>query len=211
MIEDFEGLLQQLATLQHLGCYSSVPPVKEFRIGNNKSESEISPPLKFQNFRIAVTYNHLWLLKHKFLGSVGLSLDLHDVSIFCLETYLSGIPHLYILPMACLKLERPAFPVHILWCKPNIYDQNLSEKVSLMLADSFLIQFLCDLQHISLYFIHKNMKNTWKQLIPASSSHVFKNNSRCFGPVGKFQHTIETLVDRLRFQIISPFFSTKNQ
>ena len=122
MIEDFEGLLQQLATLKHLRCYSSVPAVKEFKIRNDKSESEISPSLKFQNFRIAVTYNHLWLLKHKSLGSVGLSLDLHDVSIFCLETYLSGIPHLYILPMACLELERPAFPVHILWCKPNIYD-----------------------------------------------------------------------------------------
>ena len=90
-------------------------------------------------------------------------------------------------------LEIPGLKMHILWCRTDICSCKLSEKVSLMLDNPFPVPSLCKLNHISICFIQISMKVTCKQLIPFRESHVFSfyKWSRCFGPLGKFQHSIE--------------------
>ena len=116
-----------------------------------------------RSFRIAAflhtfIFDYLFCtFENKSLSSVNLSLDLHGVSIFWLDSDTSGTLSLY-FAQTCLKLERPALEVHIAWCKTGIY--NLSEKVSLMLDNPFIILFLCNLKHVSLYFIQNSMETT---------------------------------------------------
>ena len=75
---------------------------------------------RLQCLRITVTYIYFWLVFLKSLGSVNLSLDLHVVSIFWVESDTSGTSSLY-FPQTCLKLERPDLEGHIRWYKTGIY------------------------------------------------------------------------------------------
>ena len=54
-------------------------------------------PLKFQSFRIAVMYIHLFFLKHKSLSFADLSLFFHEVLMLWLEPN-ALVLILYILP-----------------------------------------------------------------------------------------------------------------
>ena len=58
--------------------------------------------------------------------------------------------------------KKPVLEVQILWCKTDIYSYNLSKKVSLMIDNLFLVPFLHNLKHISLYYIQNSMKITCK-------------------------------------------------
>ena len=78
------------------------------------------------------------------------------VTWVCSCVLIFWLKHLYILP----NLQRPALEVHVLWWKTDIYSWNLSEKVSLMYENSFLIPLLCNLKHSSLYFIHNSIKSS---------------------------------------------------
>ena len=62
-------------------------------------------------------------------------------------------------------------------CKTDIYSQNLSEKISLMVVDPFSVPFLYNLQHISLFFIHNSMKMTYDLF--RASRVFFKNDPQC--------------------------------
>ena len=108
----------------------------------------------------------------KSLSSINLSLELHVVSTFWLESDTSGIFSLYFV-QSSLKLERPALKIRILWCRTDSCSWKLSAKVSLMLDDPFPVSFLCKLKHTSVHFIQKSMKITSQQLIPFRESHIF--------------------------------------
>ena len=154
-------------------------------------------------FELLFTYIHhalaslSVLFKHKSLSFVNLSLFLHHVSTFWLE-------HLYIL----LKLQRPAFKVHVLWCKTDIYSWNFSEKVSLMYEDLFPILLLCNLKYINLYFILNIIwevpESSWS---PSELDMFLKIDPQCFGPFDKFQDAKEismktACVSKLSFRLL---------
>ena len=83
------------------------------------------------------------LLRHKSLNYGNISLELHVVPIFRWESDISGTLSLYSAD-TCLKLERLALEMHILYCRTDICSWNLPVEVSLMLDDSFSVPFLCN-------------------------------------------------------------------
>ena len=91
--------------------------------------------------------------------------------------YLLGIRQIRYLSLYSvqkhLQRDRPAFVMHILGCRTGICCFILSAEVSSMLHDPFPAPFLCNLIHLSLYFIQNSVNITFKQLIPFSASHIF--------------------------------------
>ena len=83
------------------------------------------------------------LLRHKSLNYGNFSLELHDVPIFRWESDISGTLSLYSAD-TCLKLERSALEIHILYCRTDVCSWNLPVEVSFMLDDSFSVPFLCN-------------------------------------------------------------------
>ena len=123
------------------------------------------------------------LLMNKSLRSVNLSLELHVVSTFLLESNASDT-FSWCFVQSSLKLERPALKMHILYCRIDICSWKLSAKVSLMLDKSFPVPSLYKLNRISVCFIRTVSKITYRQLIPLSipyrESHVFLRWSTVF-------------------------------
>ena len=91
----------------------------------------------FHAFIFDLFFGHILLMK-KSLSSANLSLELHVVSRFWLESDISGTFCLY-FAQPSLKLERPALTIHTLCCRTNICRWKLSAKVSLMLDNPFPI------------------------------------------------------------------------
>ena len=95
------------------------------------------------------------------------------------------------------EVERPALEnAHTLVQRTNIFSFKFSVKVSLMLDNSLLVPSLCKLNHISLCFIQISTKSPAKLLIAFRKALFFWSHSRCFGPLGKFQHNIRFLLRR---------------
>ena len=83
----------------------------------------------------------------------------------------------------------------IRWCRTDICSCKVSEKVSLMLENPFLVPFLRKLNHISVCFIQISTKPPANSLFP---SMLFWSLPRCFGPIGKFQHNIKISIKKAR-------------
>ena len=112
-------------------------------------------PLKFQSFRTTVlhTFIRLWLVIS--VLSIGKSLN---IVYFMMFQYFNGKLNY----QTRLKLDRPALVMHRFWCKTVICSWILSGEVSLVLDDPFPAPFLCNLKHISLYFIQNSINITAK-------------------------------------------------
>ena len=175
-------------TWKHFG-YSPVSTVKVFTSQSKNSQFEVissAENSKFYNCTMLATYiTHFWLvffctfLMNKYLNSVNLSLELHVVSTFWLESDTLCTFSLY-FAQPLLKLERLTLKIHILCCKTDICSWKLSAKVSLMLDNPVPIPFLYKLKHTNVYFIQKSIKITCRYLIPFRESHVFLKWSPVF-------------------------------
>ena len=95
------------------------------------------------------------LFIQKSLNFGNLSLELHHTPIFQWKSDTPGFLFLY-SPRTCLKLEWPVLEMHNLWCRTAIFSWNIS------VEGSILVQLLCNLKHISLYFIEYSFQITFK-------------------------------------------------
>ena len=150
-------------------------------IWNDVSYAEIS---KFLNCCLP-TFIFLWL-----------------VYLYCSNTNLED---LLTWVCSCMTFQCFGWNIFIFW--PNFRDQPhkctyfsvklasiagiFLKKVSLMYEHSFPIPFPCNLNYISLCFIHDSMKSFCKYLIPLKPSHVLKTDPQYFGLFIKFQDTKE--------------------
>ena len=102
------------------------------------------------------------------------------------------------------ELERPALEnAGTLVQRTDIFSCKYSAKVPLMLENPFLVPSLCKLNQIGLCFIQISTKSPAKLLIPFRESTVFLKSSRCFGPLGKFQHNIKISIKTTRVSRLS--------
>ena len=125
---------------------------------------------------------------NKSLSYVNLSLELHVVSTFWLESDTSGTFSLH-FAQPSYELERPALEnAHTLVQRTDIFSCKFSVKVSLMLDNPFLVPSLCKLNHISLCFIQISTKSAYSL---QGRQCFFWSHPRCFVPLGKFQHNIK--------------------
>ena len=155
----------------------------------------------------AETHNLKWYISaeiSKILSScLSTSLFLWLVSLYCsnvnLKLLLNWIDPCMMFQYFGKKIfifypERPwaTLKLHVLWCTTGIHSWNLSKKASLMYEDSLPISLCCNLNYISLYFIHNSMKNSCKWLILFRTMFLkmfLKIDPRCFGSFSKFQDT----------------------
>ena len=89
--------------------------------------------------------------------SLSLSLELHVVSTFWLGSDTSGTFSLH-FAQPSYELERPAFNTgrcsYYTLCRTDICSCKLSEKVSLILGNPFLVPSLCKLNHMYQRLFH---------------------------------------------------------
>ena len=98
---------------------------------------------------------------------------------------------LYILPSHHMNLRDQLWKMLILWCRTDTCSSKFSAKVSLMLDNPFVVPSLCKLNHISVCFIQISTKSPANSLFPSGKAMFFWSHPRCFGPLGKFQHSIK--------------------
>ena len=134
---------------------------------------------------------------HKSLNFGKFSLELHHTPTSWWKSNTSGFLSLY-TARKYLKLKQPALEMHILWCRTAIFSWNLSHEWSLALDDPFSVLFLCNLKHISFYFIQNSMKITSGSWFPLVHAILSYNDPRCFGPFTKFQHNIHISMRTVR-------------
>ena len=114
---------------------------------NSKNIGKWNQKIENQRFWEMLFYIHSSLtgfselLMYKSLSSDNLSLDLHEVSIFWLESDTLGTLSLYFVP-GLSKFGRPDLEMAILWSRTVIWSYNLSLEVSLMLDYLFLVPFV---------------------------------------------------------------------
>ena len=107
---------------------------------------------------------------NKSSSSVNLSLELHVVSTFWLESNASINFSLY-FAQSSFELERPALNIHKLWCRTDTCSWKLPVKVSLILDNPIL--FLCKLKHTSVYFIQKEEHENYLQIADSVHKAMF--------------------------------------
>ena len=145
---------------------------------------------------------------NKSLSYINLSLELHVVSTFWLESDTSVTFSLHLFRPAIVwtwETECSSMSAYTLVQRTEIFSSNFSAKVSLMLDNPFLVPSLCKLNHISLCFIQISTKLPAKLLIPSMKVLFFWSHSRCFAPLGKFQHNKKTSIKTARVSRL-PYF-----
>ena len=97
-----------------------------------------------------------------------------------------------------MNLRDQPWKMFILWCRTDICSCKFPAKVSWMLDIPFLVTSLCKLNHINPYFIQISTKLPANCLFPSGKAMFFLKSSRCFEPLGKFQHTIKISIKTAR-------------
>ena len=114
--------------------------------------------------------------------------------------FLYVLPSHYQIIWTCWETSLEDSKMLIRWCKTDICSCKLSAKVSLMLDNPFLVPFLCKLNHISLCFIQISTKSAYSL---QGKQCFFWSHPRCFGPLGKFQHSIKISIKTARVSRLS--------
>ena len=121
----------------------------------------------------------------KYLSYVNLSLELQVVLTSWLGSETPGTFSLYITQQSH-ELDLIALNMHILWCRTDICSCKLSAKVD----NPFLV-----LPFVSSRSARKSPTNN---LFTLGKARFFWSDPRCFGPLGKYQHSIEISIKTAR-------------